>query len=70
MKHALDDHYDYPECLITKEQRGYNFHPRLGRMIKCPLKPIPEKLEGNNFTYYQWGDYEDGYNDCLNDIIG
>lgn len=67
---ALDDHYDYPECLITREQRGYNFNTKTQRMDKCPLKPIPEKLEGNDSIYYQWGDYEDGYNDCLDNIIG
>lgn len=60
---ALDDHYDYPECLITKEQRGYNFNTKLGRMIGCPLKPIPEKLESYG------GSYEDGYNDCLDNIL-
>ena len=31
----------------------------------CPLKEIPEKLEGNNSIKYQWGDYEDGWNHCL-----
>lgn len=69
---ALDDHYDYPECLITKEQRGYNFNPKIQRMEKCPLKPIPEKLDSNHSIcyYYHCGDYKDGYNDCLDGIIG
>ena len=31
----------------------------------CPLKEMPEKLEGNNSIKYQWGDYEDGWNHCL-----
>ena len=36
----------------------------------CPLVPLPEKLEGNNSIYYQWGDYEDGWNHCIDAILG
>ena len=36
----------------------------------CPLLPLPEKLKGNDSIYYQWGDYEDGYNACIDDILG
>ena len=35
----------------------------------CPLKQLPEKLEGNDFIYYQWGDYEDGWNHCIDCLI-
>ena len=66
---ALDDHYDYPMCLITQEQRGYNFNIKERKMDKCPLKYLPEKFKGNDSIYYQWGDYEDGHNDCLDDIL-
>lgn len=38
----LDDHYDYPCCIITGEQRGYNFRTRERRMDNCPLTEIPE----------------------------
>lgn len=34
-------------------------------MNKCPLKAMPEKLKGDNSIKYQWGDYEDGWNHCL-----
>lgn len=40
---ALDDNGDYPFCLITHEQQGYNFRTREQRMGKCPLQPILEK---------------------------
>ena len=40
---ALDDNGDYPFCLVTHEQRGYNFRTREQRMPKCPLRPAPEK---------------------------
>ena len=36
----------------------------------CPLQEVPEKLEGDNSIRYQWGDYEDGWNNCLNEIVG
>ena len=36
----LDDDYDYPECKITGETRGYTFNTRTERMPKCPLKEI------------------------------
>lgn len=62
---AFNDDYDYPFCIITQEQRGYGFNARENKMNKCPLKEMPEKLEGNNSIKYQWGDYEDGWNHCL-----
>ena len=34
---ALDFHGDYPRCIITDEQRGYNFNTHLQRMPHCPL---------------------------------
>lgn len=36
----------------------------------CPLKPIPKKLKGHDSIYYQWGEYEDGWNHCLDVILG
>lgn len=36
----------------------------------CPLKPVPEKMKGNDSIYYQWGDYEDGWNHCIDSILG
>lgn len=35
---ALDDHGDYPFCLISQDQRGYTFNSRENRMPTCPLK--------------------------------
>ena len=35
---ALDDHGDYPFCLISQDQRGYTFNVRENRMPTCPLK--------------------------------
>jgi hypothetical protein len=35
---ALDDHGDYPFCLISQDQRGYTFNTKEKRMPTCPLK--------------------------------
>lgn len=37
----LDDYGDYPCCIITDEQRGYNFRIREKRMDHCPLISFP-----------------------------
>lgn len=34
----LDDHGDYPFCILTKDQRGYNFDTFSKRMNTCPLE--------------------------------
>ena len=60
---ALNDNGDYPFCLITQEQRGYNFRTREQKMSKCPLKPAPEKKEVLR------DDCSDGYNACLEDVL-
>ena len=61
---ALDDSGDYPFCLITQEQRGYTFKVREQKMDRCPLKPLPETVE------VFMDDWADGYNACLEDIVG
>lgn len=35
---ALDDYGDYPFCIISKDQRGYNFNVIEKRMPTCPLR--------------------------------
>ena len=40
---CLDDYGDYPRCLISGEQRGYNFLIDEKRMSTCPiLCQLPE----------------------------
>ena len=36
----------------------------------CPLKELPEKMEGYNSIKWQWGEYEDGWNHCIDNILG
>lgn len=35
---ALDEHGDYPFCLISHDQRGYTFNTHKNKMPTCPLK--------------------------------
>ena len=58
---ALDDHGDYPFCLISQDQKGYNFKTREMRMPSCPLKEVKtnwnrmiekEKENGNETENY------------------
>lgn len=67
---ALDDNGDYPLCLITREQRGYTFRTRELKMDRCPLKEMPEKKEiAECYTQIDYA-YRDGWNNCLNKILG
>ena len=68
----LNDNYDYPECIITGETRGYNFRVREKKMDKCPLKPVPAKeCEGGTWTadgYIEDG-FPIGWNACIEEIL-
>ena len=69
----LNDNYDYPECIATGETRGYNFKVGEKRMDKCPLRAIPEKYETDRSKcsdpFYEF-EFEYGYNQCIDEIIG
>ena len=68
---ALDEHGDYPVCIITQEQRGYTFRTREQKMDKCPFKPMPKKCTHSGNPYDEYGSgYVEGYNDCVDDILG
>ena len=60
---AFDDSGDHPMCLVTEEYRGYRFRAREEKMDKCPLKPLPTKIEVLR------DDWSDGYNACLEDVL-
>lgn len=66
---ALDDNGDYPMCIITQEQRGYTFRTREQKMDRCPLQQMPKKSHTGKSDYYQWGDWEDGWNACIDDLL-
>ena len=59
--------FEEERCSFTQHLIHYDTKPE---NRECPLKPIPQKLEGNDSVYYQWGDYEDGWNHCIDVLIG
>ena len=63
---ALDDNGDYPKCLITGEQKGYNFNIFEDKMEKCPIIELPLSTmllnDGNTLRLFH-GFYED-YRKC------
>ena len=82
---ALDDNGDYPRCRITDEQSGYKFRTREQKMDKCPLKPMPKKIDIPAFDHsikaesdnaFDVGAYMYnrgscyGWNYCIEDLIG
>lgn len=38
----IRDHYDYPECSLTGESRGYMFRTTKQRMNSCPLRELTD----------------------------
>ena len=61
-----EDHMTYRDyCRITDQ-----YIWTLDKPDWCPLKLMPKKMEGNDSIYYQWGDYEDGWNHCIDSILG
>lgn len=66
---ALDDCGDYPYCLISHDQRGYNFNTREKQMPTCPLIEVDSpNFDGtllNLDDYVRVGDIMD----CLSEVF-
>lgn len=45
----LDDNGDYPVCIVTGDQRGYNFRIRERVMPSCPLIEIEVDIQTFSF---------------------
>lgn len=63
---AVETMHCYDACCIT----GSKIISSYGKFPWCPLKPLPEKMEGEDSIKFQWGDYEDGWNHCIDMITG
>lgn len=63
--------YDCYKCSITNSSffGREDFDPAKNVMSDCPLRPVPEKSLTGKSDYYQWGDWEDGYNQCIDEIL-
>lgn len=64
-------HGFYTDMTCGANHYGINYpYPKDFRQDWCPLKPMPKKMKGHDSIYYQWGDYEDGWNQCINCVSG
>ena len=66
-----DDYSDWCPCDIERNGTTDVFDcvKNLTKPDWCPLKPVPEKSLTGKSDYYQWGDWEDGYNACIDEIL-
>ena len=62
----LNNNYDYPECIVTGETKGYTFKTREQKMYKCPLKPVSELQN----KWYDDDDWIIGFNNYVHKMIG
>ena len=64
-------HGFYTDMTCGANHYGINYpYPKDFRQDWCPLKPMPKKMKGHDSVYYQWGDYEDGWNHCIDCVSG
>ena len=64
-------HGFYTDITCGANHYGINYpYPKDFRQDWCPLKPMPKKMKGHDSIYYQWGDYEDGWNHCIDCVSG
>lgn len=64
-------HGFYTDMTCVANHYGINYpYPKDFRQDWCPLKPMPKKMKGHDSIYYQWGDYEDGWNQCIDCVSG
>ena len=68
-KRSKSDFYGFEEkrCYFTQHIIHYDTKPE---NRKCPLKSMPEKSLTGKSDYYQWGDWEDGWNACIDSLNG
>lgn len=73
---VIDMPDDCVECNFCVELSTHDRCVAVGKSIFtlekpnwCPLKPLPEKMEGYNSIKWQWGEYEDGWNHCIDYLI-
>jgi hypothetical protein len=65
---AIETIHNSRTCCITKCTVMYD-----GKFPWCPLKPVPEKRDENGIwtmSGYIDDGYSNGWNDCLDEILG
>ena len=59
------------ECMVQDDDANFNASDSWDELMKgCPLKPLPEKDDFDDpYDEYYTG-YSDGWNRCLEEIVG
>lgn len=53
---------------ICMALQGKTIDENIKKYSKCPLQPMPERSFTGKSEYYQWGDWEDGWNACIDQL--
>ena len=64
ISHEIMPSIEEYSCMIKNIDVDLNSKPNW-----CPLKPLPKRMEGYDSIKWQWGDYEDGWNHCIDMLI-
>lgn len=60
----------YRDMICKVNGNGINYpYPEDFRQEWCPLRPMPEHSRTGKSDYYQWGDWEDGWNACIDGLL-
>lgn len=69
-KLRFDDDYSYWCSYDNPEPNGvFQYVVNRTKPDWCPLRPLPGKIEGYDSIKQQWGEYEDGWNHCVDSIL-
>lgn len=67
----FNDNYDYPQCIITGETKGYKFKKFENKMDSCPLRFVPSKRYHSAYGSGQIEMSDDKvWNRCIDTILG
>ena len=67
----FNDNYDYPQCIITGETKGYKFKKFENKMDSCLLRFVPSKRYHSAYGSGQIEMSDDKvWNRCIDTILG
>ena len=63
-------------CQLDLHKIPRSYKDKIGKRVNCPLRPLPRKLNANDWHRMFGGTYKEreakgyGYNACLDEILG
>lgn len=64
--HEMSGNFDKHLC-VPKQKSHNKFSNK--KPDWCPLQLMPEHSHTGKSDYYQWGDWEDGWNACIDGLL-